>query len=165
MRVTLRKPIVATSEIFADADTDPSALGSLRPGDWVPIRPKKSGGARTRQVVLCDGKGRRLGRVSAELEKSLGSRMDAGWRTACLVSRLIAGPAERARGSVIVFCYPREDEDRVRSVVADLSDHIRGDMREKRYVAIPMRRSRGTLYGLPASISAVEEPAYQARPE
>jgi len=165
MGATLRKPIVATSDIVTDADTDLVALGSLKPGDWVPLRRKKPSGTRKSEVVLCDGRGRRLGRISAGLEKSVGLRMDAGWRTACLISRIIAGSTARPEGSVIVFCYPREDEDRVRSAVADLAARIRAEMRHRRYVAAPLRRSGETSYGLPASISAVEEPAYQSGPE
>jgi hypothetical protein len=162
MSLVRTRPIVDTSEIVTDADSDVAAFESLRPGDWVQLRRRPLDQQDKRSVCVFDYKGRRLGRLRADLAKCVGPQMAGGWRTFCLVSQVVAAePGSPALGSVIVFCYDHEDDDQVRPALLDLSTRIRKGMLLRRYVATPAPRRRGAFHDLPVSISALDEPAYR----
>jgi hypothetical protein len=162
MSLVKARPIVDTSEIVTDADSDVAAFESLKPGDWVQLRRRPTDGADKHAVCVFDYKGRRLGRLRADLAKSCGQHMAAGWRSFCLVSQVVAAePGTPALGSVIVFCYDHEDDDQVRPALLDLSTRIRKGMFQRQFVAAPAPRRRGSFHGLPVSISTLEQPAYR----
>ena len=151
-----------TSEIVTDDDCDVAAFESLKPGDWVQLRRRSLDQEDKNAVCVFDYKGRRLGRLRADLAKSCGQHMAAGWRTFCLVSQVVgAEPGAPALGSVIVFCYDHQDDEQVRPALLDLSTRIRKEMFQRRFVAAPAPRRRGSFHGLPVSISTLDEPAYR----
>lgn len=156
-----RAPIVDTSEIITDADSDRNALGSLRPGDWAHLKREPLNHADRNGVLLFDGVGRRLGHISPALAKVVRPRMASGWRNWCLVSQVISMESEEApQGAVIVFCYDRRDEYQVSPALLDLATRIRKGMHHNLYVAVPSRRRRGSFHGLPVNVDTTEEPAY-----
>jgi hypothetical protein len=162
--ITRAKPIVDTSSVITDVRSDCDALGSIRPGDWVQLRRQEPEHADKNVIVLSDYKGRRLGRISPELSRSVGPHMAAGWRTFCLISQVVAVGSERCvQASVIVFCYDRRDDELVRPALLNLATRIRKDMQHSRYVAVPSPKRRGSFHGLPVAVIATEEPAYQLR--
>jgi len=110
---------VDTSPIITDEDSDRSALESLRPGDWAHLKREPVNHANRSGVLLFDGVGRRLGRISPALAKSVHPRMASGWRNWCLVSQVsTVESGEVPRGTVIVFCYDARDEHRVGPALA-----------------------------------------------
>jgi len=164
MSLIKARPIVDTSDIVMDGESDLAAFKELKPGDWVQLRRGSLDHEDKHAVCVFDYKGRRLGRLRADLAKSCAPHMAAGWRTFCLVSQVqSAQPGSPAHGSVIVFCYDHEDDDEVRPALLDLSTRIRKGMYQRQYVAAPAPRRRGSFHGLPVSISTLDQPAYQLR--
>ena len=162
MSLIKARPIVDTSDIVTDEESDRAAFTELKPGDWVQLRRRPLDYEDKHAVCVFDYKGRRLGQLRPDLAKSCGPHMAAGWRTFCLVSQVVAAqPGSPAHGSVIVFCYDHEDDDEVRPALLDLSTRIRKGMYLRHYVAAPAPRRRGSFHGLPVNVSALEEPAYQ----
>lgn len=157
-----RAPIVDTSDIITDADSDRTALDSLRPGDWAHLKREPVDHAERNAVLLFDGMGRRLGHISPALTKSVRPRMASGWRNWCLVSQVATVEAEAVpKGSVIVFCYDASDEYRVVPALMDLATRIRRDVHHHLYIAVPLPKRRGSFHGLPVLIDMIEEPAYR----
>jgi hypothetical protein len=155
-----RAPIVDTSEIITDVDSDRTALESLKPGDWAHLKREPGNHGHRNAVLLFDGMGRRLGHISPALTKSVRARMAAGWRNWCLISQAVTMESgEAPKASVIVFCYDARDEYRVGPALVDLSTRIRRGMHHHLYIAVPSPKRRGSFHGLAVSIDVVEEPA------
>jgi hypothetical protein len=162
MSLMRARPIVDTSEIITDADSDAAAFEALKPGDWVQLRRRPMDHEDKHAVCVFDYKGRRLGRLRSDLAKRVGTHIVAGWRTFCLVSQVAAARlGTPAQGSVIVFCYDHEEDEQVRPALLDLSTRIRKGMLQRSYVATPAPRHRGAFHDLPVNISTLDEPAYR----
>ncbi len=154
-----RAPIVDTSAIITDADSDRAALEALKPGDWAHLKAEPGNHAYRNAVLLFDGIGRRLGHISPALTKSVRPRMASGWRNWCLISQVVPmGSGEATKGSVIVFCYEARDEYRVGPALVDLSTRIRRGMHHHVYIAVPSPSRRASFHGLPVRIDMVGEP-------
>lgn len=155
-----RAPIVDTSDIITDADSDRTALDSLRPGDWAHLKREPVNHAERNAVLLFDGMGRRLGHISPALTKSVRPRMASGWRNWCLISQVVTMESDEVpKGSVIVFCYDARDDYRVGPALVDLATRIRRSTHHHHYTAVPSARRGVAFHDLPVRIDVNEQPA------